>query len=415
MRKILLLIFLVKLSMVCSGQIIANHNIVDKYELIPDFYINEVKKMWLSYAGESHAGAIRSGLNILESENNKYQVNITSAGTPEAYTDAWLRASSAMWGDWDTPTGWQYWIGEEDIWTSTSATNQVKTSLLYCKNNDITVSAFGFGWCWDASWGSPSNGTDPVTGNHWWGETINGPDGAIRWGLDNDDNVVTGNGLNMDSYLDAIDGFINFCSVNNISTTIFYTTGPVDGLEGTSTDENLYQTYLKWEYIRNHVIKNSSRVLFDYADILCYDNDGTPTTRSWNGITFPAITSTNAGEYTNGHISDYGALRLAKAMWWMLARIAGWDGIIADVQNEKYDNAINVTITYNSDEIVITTSDLFLNGSIGLFNFQGILLEKKDITDTTCRFNKSALRPGVYYIRVTKSTRSEVKKIILPN
>ncbi len=27
-----------------------------------------------------------------------------------------------------------------------------------------------------------------------------------------------------------------------------------------------------------------------------------------------------------GHISNAGALRLAKAMWWMLARMAGWDG-----------------------------------------------------------------------------------------
>ena len=27
-----------------------------------------------------------------------------------------------------------------------------------------------------------------------------------------------------------------------------------------------------------------------------------------------------------GHISDAGTIRLAKAMWWMLARIAGWDG-----------------------------------------------------------------------------------------
>jgi len=27
-----------------------------------------------------------------------------------------------------------------------------------------------------------------------------------------------------------------------------------------------------------------------------------------------------------GHIGEAGRIRLAKAMWWMLARMAGWDG-----------------------------------------------------------------------------------------
>jgi hypothetical protein len=38
------------------------------------------------------------------------------------------------------------------------------------------------------------------------------------------------------------------------------------------------------------------------------------------------ITSANYGKGDLGHIGSDGALRLAKAMWWMLARIAGWDG-----------------------------------------------------------------------------------------
>ncbi|MBK7733428.1 MAG: Ig-like domain-containing protein [Bacteroidales bacterium] len=40
---------------------------------------------------------------------------------------------------------------------------------------------------------------------------------------------------------------------------------------------------------------------------------------------YPRITTNPLPEQT-GHISNAGALRLAKAMWWMLARIAGWDG-----------------------------------------------------------------------------------------
>jgi len=37
------------------------------------------------------------------------------------------------------------------------------------------------------------------------------------------------------------------------------------------------------------------------------------------------ITSKNLGYISIGHIGSAGAIRLAKAMWWMLPRIAGWD------------------------------------------------------------------------------------------
>jgi len=84
---------------------------------------------------------------------------------------------------------------------------------------------------------------------------------------------------------------------------------------------------LKYERIRNYVKEDPTRILFDYADILCYDNDGTPTTTTWNGLTYPRITKVNLSPTVDDmHISNAGALRLGKAMWWMLARIAGWDG-----------------------------------------------------------------------------------------
>ncbi|NMC34479.1 MAG: hypothetical protein GYA36_18815, partial [Veillonellaceae bacterium] len=46
-------------------QIIADHTVVDKYDDIPEYYINEVKKMWLSVPGESHATAYIFGLELL--------------------------------------------------------------------------------------------------------------------------------------------------------------------------------------------------------------------------------------------------------------------------------------------------------------------------------------------------------------
>ena len=41
-------------------------------------------------------------------------------------------------------------------------------------------------------------------------------------------------------------------------------------------------------------------------------------------------------DYSVGHIGTNGALRLAKALWWMLARLAGWDGGVVDLPNKVY-------------------------------------------------------------------------------
>ena len=57
-----------------------------------------------------------------------------------------------------------------------------------------------------------------------------------------------------------------------------------------------------------------------------YDDDGSGAATSWDGHTYPSATSTNSWPEQTGHISNAGAIRLAKAQWWLLARIAGWDG-----------------------------------------------------------------------------------------
>ena len=42
--------------------IIADHTIVDRYNDIPQYWIDEVKKMWVDIPGESHASGYRNGL-----------------------------------------------------------------------------------------------------------------------------------------------------------------------------------------------------------------------------------------------------------------------------------------------------------------------------------------------------------------
>jgi hypothetical protein len=265
-----------------GSQIIADHTVVDRYDKIPQQYIDAVKKMWLVVAGESHSQAYRTGLLNLETAYPAYAVSIIESGIPEAYTTSNLRTSRSTWGDYGHATGWVYGYGEEDWYTSAGAIAQTKTGISYCNSNNLTISAFGFGWCWDP---------------------------AER---------------DMTTYLNATADYINYCVTNGISTKVFFTTGPVDGVN--ASGETGYLKYLAYEAIRTYVAANSSRILFDYADILCYDNNGAANTATWNGHIYPIIASTNGSPVQTGHISNEGALRLAKAMWWMLARMAGWDG-----------------------------------------------------------------------------------------
>ena len=309
------------------SQIIADHTIVDRYDDIPQYYIDKVKEMWLVCAGESHSGAIRDGMPLLEAINSKYMSSPMYSGTPEPYTNIHLRVSKATWGDYDNSSGWIYGYGEEDWFTNSTGISRTKAGISYCHANSLTVSAIGFGWCADMRTGSTkSSVVDPVYGCYWYGVSVNGPNGNRCWGLDNEDNAITGNTVNMDTYLSVTQGYIDYCTANNIPTKVFFTTGPVDNTIGDYTDERGYQAYLKHEYIRNYVKADPARILFDYADILCYDDDGSLTTSTWNGHEFPLITTLNLIPEEIGHISNAGGIRLAKAMWWMLARIAGWDG-----------------------------------------------------------------------------------------
>lgn len=244
----------IQFSLIHSGQIIADHTVVDKYDNIPQQYIDEVKKMWIVIAGESHSLSYRTGMEILEQLDNRFQVAVKEGGTPDPYTSLNLRISRATWGDHDNATGWIYDYGEEDWWTNTTAITRTKAGLQYCKDNGYDLTAFGFGWCWDATWINGVGGSyDPVYYTRWAGSTVDGPNGNQRWGLDAGDEILTGNSVNMDTYINATQSYIDYCNTNNIPTKIIWTTGPVDNDGDRALGESGYQQYLKYQYIRNHV------------------------------------------------------------------------------------------------------------------------------------------------------------------
>lgn len=306
-------------------QIIADHTVVDEYDKIPQEYINKVKEMYLIVLGESHSLGYRDGLLLLEDINSSYDVNV-SYTTPEVYSSSHLRFSRLAWGDYNNLTGWVSSYGEEDWWTTSTAISRTKAGISY--NNETygsQISAIGFAWCSDLTAGIYSTSYDPEFGCRWSGVTVNGPEGSRPWGLDGGDYSITGNSVNLDTYLSATQSYIDYCVEKGYQTKVFFTTGPVDD-DSSWEGEDGYQGHLKHEKIRVYVESDSTRILFDYADILCYNDAGQASTTTWNGNTYPDIHPDNMGGDGTGHIGSVGAIRLGKAMWWMLARIAGWDG-----------------------------------------------------------------------------------------
>lgn len=309
-----------------SGVLIIDHTAVAQFDNIPQSYIDEVKKRLLILPGESHGGAYGYGLELVESSDSRFDANTNWEGAAESYTDSHLRWNRSFL-DNDT---WKNWCGEEDFYTNAAARADTLTGLQTIDSTYTGTIYFGFGWCWDMSWhNGVTAAKDPVYKCGWAGSSVDGPDGDLAWGLDSGDQSITGNSVSLQTYLDAVD----YYNTNAPGIKTIFTTGPVDNEKNTEAG---YQRSVKQDKIREYV-QTHGGILFDYADILCWDytgnhrideswTDGDSTVHHWNGINPDFITSEYDGGHGTCHISQDAVTLIGKALWVMLARDAGWDG-----------------------------------------------------------------------------------------
>jgi hypothetical protein len=172
------------------------------------------------------------------------------------------------------------------------------------------------------------------------------------------DNDITG----IDRYLNAMDSLEQIFP----SVTFVYMTGHLDG---TGTPGTLNQMNNR---IRTFCATNN-KILFDFADIESYDPDGlinfmnllatdgcqydsTGSGDPWSGPNWAAnwinnnpgdslaIEASSCGECM--HSEHLNCMLKGRAFWWLLARIAGWNGI-ASVPETNNSTQIQFNLNYD--------------------------------------------------------------------
>jgi len=113
------------------------------------------------------------------------------------------------------------------------------------------------------------------------------------------------------------------------SVTFVYATGNAQEQDCTGCDRQQFNEQLR------QFVRNNNRVLYDFGDLDAWYNgqQATYSTPSWcGGCPYQTIPRENdywgGGNYNNecGHALRVSCTNKGKAFWWLLARIAGWNG-----------------------------------------------------------------------------------------
>lgn len=236
-----------------GAAIIADHNAVGDFDLIPQSAVEQVKTGFkIFYGHTSHGSQLVTGMSMLQGENSLFGYN-SGAGSLQ-----------------------------------------------------ITEYGDDLGLLGDTSWA-------PITR-----QKLNQGDGTnlVIWSWCGG---CTGNTE------DGINAYLNTYSQleQDYPNVIFiYMTGHLDGsgpTEGLYTSNNQIR-----QYCTSH-----DKILFDFADIESYDPDGNYYPNESDGCSWCSVWCGTHSCPTCGscaHSHCFNCYQKGKAIWWLLARIAGWNG-----------------------------------------------------------------------------------------
>ncbi len=173
--------------------------------------------------------------------------------------------------------------------------------------------------------------------------------------------------------------------------------------------------------VRNFAAANE-KLLFDIADIEAYNAAGQKKTDGSGHELQQGDWSLSLDD--GGHLNDAGSRRVASAWWWLMARVAGWNGTTGVEEKAKdiprtfmlsqnYPNPFNPTTTIEfslaeKSKVHLNIYDILGHEMVTLVDEElqaGILYRVS--------FNASNLASGVYFYKLKTENMMQMKKLIL--
>ncbi len=115
------------------------------------------------------------------------------------------------------------------------------------------------------------------------------------------------------------------------------------------------------------------------------------------------------GAHNSQHIT---ANRKAYAMWWILARLAGWDGEGSSSTDDIEENSVdNIYFIADSKTLVVNEENLSGGGNLSVYNLSGQMVLKKEIFNN--EVSLQSLSAGIYVVLLEKGIVQKAIKIVM--
>jgi len=407
----LMIIYLTVSLSFTQAQITVNRHSVALFDSIPVQYRTAASNLRMMFMNRSVGANIYEGITCLSYQHTSAPNHCKRwqhTGTPSYSVDP----SEVYWnGTWDCSNwSYQFWPAGCDNWNQ-----KLQCFIDYVEQRIDSFDVVGFQF----SYLEVSNGSNIA-------HPVNGFFGSGAVGTANH--------------------YMQFQSDHPDKKVIWFTSSLARAIGTTESEE--FNNQLRQYASANQII------LFDVADILshtpwespCYDNrDGVPYSFGNNsenhpddGFDIPAICPEYTTETEGGHLGSVsaGKIRVAKAFWVLMARIAGWDGVVTSLDEivsapkdftlaQNYPNPFNpsTVISYQlpvSGKVSLKVYDILGSEVVTLVNEEqqpGYYEVKFNASghsgsDQSLRLVRS-LPSGVYVYRLNAGDFVSVKKMML--